>query len=227
MGGVKIGLLVLSLLGLSFPALADTIHLIDGRSYQGQFIRGDKTSISFESGGKILGFPKKRVTYILFGEGVLQMKDKGGPGATEEIKRINEKIKTEILRGDSAIFDVTLQAGVDFQKAAEGISAVINDNQQKNTDSEGFYLGAYFKAWNSFASIMKVIKQSGDPAYTKTIGFGERNARNYFREFRKRQNELKIDDQTLMAITEVRFDKVKPEMDEWEMKIKDEQEKKN
>ena len=227
MRGVKIGLLLLSMSTLSVPALADTIHLLDGRSYQGEFIRGDKTSISFQSGGKILGFPRKRVAYILFGEGVLQKKEKGGPGATGEMRIIDEKIKTEILRGDSAIFDVTLQAGVDFQKASEGISAVINENKQKNTDSEAFYLGAYFKAWNSFASMIKVIKQWGDPAYTKTIGFGEKSAKNYFKEFRKRQNELKIDEQTLMAITEVRFDKVKPEIDEWEIKIKNEQEKKN
>jgi len=224
---VKIGLLLLSLSCISFPAFADTIHLIDGRSYQGEFIRGDKTSVSFQSGGKILGFPKKRVAYILFGEGVLQMQEKGGSSPTEEIRIIDEKIKAEILRGDAAVFDVTLQAGVDFQKASEGISAVINENKQKNTGTEAFYLGAYFKAWNSFASMIKVIKQWGDPAYSKTIGFGEKNAQNYFKEFRKRQSELKIDEQTLMAITEVRFDKVKPEIDEWEMKMKNEQEKKN
>lgn len=227
MRGVKLGLLLMGLLGLSSLALADTIHLIDGRSYQGEFIRGDKSSISFQSGGKTLGFPKKRVAYILFGEGVLQMREKGGSSAAENVKIIDEKIKAEILRGDAAIFDVTLQAGVNFQKASQGISAVINENRQKNTDSEAFYLGAYFKAWNSFASMLKVIKQWDDPAYSKTIGFGERNAQSYFKEFRKRQNELKIDEQTLTAITEVRYDKVKPEIDEWEMKIKNEQEKKN
>jgi hypothetical protein len=226
MRDVRIGLLLLSLSCISFPAFADTIHLIDGRSYQGEFIRGDKTSVLFQSGGKTLGFPQKRVSYILFGEGALQMKEKGGSGPTEEIKIIDEKIKTEILRGDSAIFDVTLQAGVDFQKASEGISAVINENKQKNTDTDAFYLGVYFKAWNSFASMIKVIKQWGDPTYSKTISFGERNAQNYFREFRKRQKEMKIDEQTLMAITEVRFDKVKPEIDEWEMKIKNGGEKK-
>ena len=227
MRDVIIGLLLLSLSCLSLPAFADTIYLLDGRSYQGEFIRGDKTSVSFQSGGKTLGFPKKRVAYILFGEGVLQVKEKGGPSAAAEIKIMDEKIKSEIVRGDAAIFDVTLQAGVDFQKASEGILAVINENKQKNTDTEAFYLGAYFKAWNSFASMLKVIKQWGDPAYSKTIGFGERNAQNYFKEFRKRQNDLKIDEQTLMAITEVRYEKVKPEIDEWEMKIKNEPEKKN
>ena len=224
MRDVIIGLLLLSLSCLSFPAFADTIHLLDGRSYQGEFIRGDKTSVLFQSGGKTLGFPKKRVLYILFGEGVLQMKEKGGSGTTEEIKIIDEKIKAEILRGDAAIYDVTLQAGVDFQKASEGILAVINENKQKNTDTEAFHLGAYFKAWNSFASMIKVLKQWADPAYSKTIGFGERNAQNYFKEFRKRQKEMKMDEQTLMAITEVRFDKVKPEIDEWETKIKNEEE---
>jgi len=75
--------------------------------------------------------------------------------------------------------------------------------------------------------MIKVIKQWEDPAYSKTIGLGEKNAQYYFKEFRKRQSELKIDEQTLVAITEVRFDKVKPEIDEWEMKMKSEQEKKN
>ena len=227
MRDIRIGLLLLSLSCISFPAFADTIHLTDGRSYQGEFIRGDKATVSFESGGKILGFPKKRVAYILFGQGVLQMKGTGGPAPGEEIRIIDEKIKAEILRGDAAVFDITLQAGVDFQKASERIAAVINENKQRNTGTEAFYLGAYFKAWNSFASMIKVIKQWGDPAYSKTIGLGEKSAQNYFKEFRKRQNELKIDEQTLVAITEVRFDKVKPEIDEWEMKIKNEQEKKN
>ncbi len=172
-----------------------------------------------------MGFPKKRVLYILFGEGILRMKEKGGSSTTEEIKIIDEKIKAEILRGDAAVYDVTLQAGVDFQKASEGILAVINENK-KNTDTEAFHLGAYFKAWNSFASMIKVLKQWADPAYSKTIGFGERNAQNYFKEFRKRQKEMKMDEQTLMAITEVRFAKVRPEMDEGETKIKNEEEKK-
>jgi len=227
MRDVRIGLLLLSLAGISFPAFADTIQLIDGRSYQGEFVGGDKTSVLFLSGGKTLGFPKKRVSYILFGEGVLQMKGKGGSSAAEEMKIIDEKTKSEILRGDSAIFDATLQAGVDFQKASEAISAVINDNKQKHTDTDAFYLGVYFKAWNSFASMIKVIKQWGDPAYNKTLGLGERNAQNYFKEFRKRQKEMKIDEQTLIAITEVGFDKIKPEIDEWEMKIKNGGEKKN
>jgi hypothetical protein len=30
-----------------------------------------------------------------------------------------------------------------------------------------------------------------------------------------------IDNKTLMAVTEVKFEIVKPEMDEWEMKVKD------
>src|SRR5271157_5889968 len=138
MRDVIIGLLLLSLSCISFPAFADTIRLIDGRSYQGEFIRGDKTSVLFQSGGKTLGFPQKRVLYILFGEGALQIKERGGSGPTEEIKIIDAKIKSEILRGDTAIFDVTLQAGVDFQKASEGISAVINENKQKNTDTDAF-----------------------------------------------------------------------------------------
>jgi len=44
----------------------------------------------------------------------------------------------------AAIYDVTLQSGVDFQKASEGLLAVINENKQKNTDTEAFHLGAYF-----------------------------------------------------------------------------------
>jgi hypothetical protein len=217
MRGFIIGLLLLSLSCVSFPAFADTIHLLDGRSYQGEFIRGDKNSVLFQSGGKTLGFPKYRVAYILFGEEVLPVKEKAGPGPTPEIK-IDEKTKSEILRGDAAIFEVTHQAGVDFKKASEGIAAVIEENKQKNTGTEGFYLGAYFKAWNSFASMIKVLKQWRDPAYSKTIGLGEKNAQNYFKEFRKRQKELKVDDQTLMAITEVNFEKIKPEIAEWEMK---------
>ena len=92
---------------------------------------------------------------------------------------------------------------------------------KKNTDTEPFYLGAYFKAWNFFTSMIKVLKQREDPEFSNTIDFGESNAKNYFKEFRKRQKEMGIDDETLTAITEVKFEVVKPEMDEWEMRVKD------
>lgn len=140
-------------------------------------------------------------------------------GAGKEV--IKEEVKSEILRGDAAIFEVTLEAGVDLNQGSEGISSVINENKQKNTDTEPFYLGAYFKAWNFFTSMIKELKRRGDPEFSNTIAFGESNARNYFKEFRKRQKEMGIDDETLMAITEVKFEVVKPEMDEWEMRVKD------
>ncbi len=213
-----------SLHSMSISVFADTIYLIDGRSYKGEFIKGDKNGIVFQSGAKTMGFRKKTVLSIFFGERKM-------PSEKAEIKAIAKKevlrevikdeTKSEILRGDAAIFDVTLKAGVDLNKCAEGVSLVIQENKEKNTGTEPFYLGAYFTAWNFFASMIKVLKQGGDPEFSDTIALGEGNAKNYFKEFRKRQKEMGIDDKTLAAISEVGFEIVKPAIDEWEMRVKD------
>jgi hypothetical protein len=57
--------LVLHFMGIS--VFADTIYLRDGRSYKGEFIKGDKNGILFQSGEKIMGFPLKYVLFIFFG----------------------------------------------------------------------------------------------------------------------------------------------------------------
>jgi hypothetical protein len=222
---LKLLFFVFSLHFMSISVFADTIYLIDGRSYKGEFIKGDKNAIVFQSGEKTMGFRKKTVLSIFFGEREMPWGEKAGVKATaeKEVKKevIKDEVKSEILRGDAAIFEVTLKAGVDLNKGSEGISSVIQENQQKNTDTEPFYLGAYFKAWNFFASMIKVLKQGGNPEFSEAIALGESNANNYFKEFRKRQKEMGIDDKTLMAITEVEFEIVKPAIEEWEMRVKD------
>lgn len=218
---LKLLFFVFSLHFMSISLFADTIYLIDGRSYKGEFIKGDKNGIVFRSGEKTMGFRKKTVLSIFFGERDLAGEEKAILKASAEKEGIKDEVKSEILRGDAAIFNVSLKAGVDLNKGSKEISSVINENRQKNTDTKAFDLGAYFKAWNFFASMIKVLKQRGDPEFSQTIAWGESNAKNYFREFRKRQKEMGIADKTLMAITEVKFEIVKPEMDEWEMKVKD------
>ena len=217
---LKLLCFVFSLHFMNISAFADTIYLIDGRSYKGEFIKGDKKGVVFQSGGKTMGFPKSSVLSIFFGERDLTGEEKAGLKANAE-KEVIKEVKSEIQRGDAAIFNVSLKAGVDLNKCSKEISSVIHENQQKNTDTEAFDLGAYFKAWNFFASMVKVLKQRGDPEFSQTIAWGESNAKNYFKEFRKRQKEMGIDDKTLMALTEVKFEIVKPEMDKWEMKLKD------
>jgi hypothetical protein len=217
---LKMLFFVFSLHFMSISVFADTIYLTDGRSYKGEFIKGDKNGIVFQSGEKTMGFRRKSVLFIFFGARDFVWEEKAGLKAKAEKEVIKDEVKSEILRGDAAIFDVTLKAGVDLNKASEGISSVVNENKQKNTDTEPFYLGAYFKAWNYFVSMIRVLRQGGNPEFSKTIALGESNARIYFKEFRKRQKEMRIDDKTLMAITEVKFEIVKPEMDEWEMKVK-------
>jgi hypothetical protein len=222
---LKLLFFVISLHSMSISVFADTIYLIDGRSYKGEFIKGDKNGIVFQSGAKMMGFRKKTVLSIFFGEREMPLgkKAEGKVSAAKEVIKevIKDEVKSEILRGDAAIFDVTLKAGVDLNKGSEGVSSVIQENKQKNTDTEPFYLGAYFTAWNFFASMVKVLKQGGDPEFSGTIALGENNAKNYFKEFRKRQKEMGIDDKTLMAITEVESEIVKPAIDEWEMKVRD------
>ena len=91
-----------------------------------------------------MGFRQKSVLSIFFGERDLTGEEKAGlkAGAGKEV--IKEGVKSEILRGDAAIFEVTLKAGVDLNQGAEGIFSVINENKQKKYRHRTVLSGSLF-----------------------------------------------------------------------------------
>ena len=56
-------------------------------------------------------------------------------------------VGSEIKRGSSAVFDATLSKHADVIGNYEAAEKVIQQNRQQNTDTDGFLLGAQFRAW--------------------------------------------------------------------------------
>jgi len=91
---LKIFILVLSFLIIGFPVFADTIHLKDGRSYKGKFIKGDQNGIVWESEGKIRGFPIGLISSVSFEESDIKEEgiDKRGKGLLRGTVTYNQKL---------------------------------------------------------------------------------------------------------------------------------------
>ena len=206
----------LSFLLISSFGFADTISLKDGRSYQGQFIKGGQNGITFESEGKIMGFPISSISSISFDGKIPEIKQSIDLDAPLE-RKVN--VKSEIKRGAFTAADVMLKAGANLDKAFLRIGAMINENGQRNTDTEPFCLGAYCQAWVSFSNTLKVLKKS-QSRNQSLINSGERSAGLYFKAYRKRQATLGINDADLFDLVGLKFDKIKPDVDEWANKIK-------
>ena len=213
---LKVLTIGLSFLLISSFGFADTISLKDGRSYQGKFIKGDMKGITLESEGKIMGFPTSSVSSISFEEKAIERKQSIDLDAPVERK---VTVKSEIKRGAFAVHDVMLKADINLDKAFLGIGAMINENGQRNTDTESFYLGAYCQAWVSFSNTLKVLNKNKS-RYQSLINSGERSAALYFKAFRKRQATLGIDDENLFDVIGLKFDMIKPDIDVWAKKIK-------
>lgn len=213
---LKVLAIGLSFLLISSFGFADTIFLKDGRSYQGKFFRGDKNGIAIESDGKIMGFPINSVSFISFEEKALEKKRSIDLDAPVERK---VTVKSEIKRGAFAVHDVMLKAEINLDKAFLGINAMINENEQRNIGTEPLYLGAYCQAWVSFSSTLKVLNKSKS-RYQGLVDRGESSAAFYFKEFRKRQEKLGIDDENLFDVVGLKFDMIKPDIDDWAKKVK-------
>jgi hypothetical protein len=206
----------LSFLLMSSFGFADTISLKDGRSYQGKFIKGDMNGFTLESEGKIMGFPISSVSSISFEGKSPERKQTIDLDAPVERK---VTVKSEVKRGAIAVADVMLKTDTNLDKAFLGIGAMITENEQRNTDTEPFCLGAYSQAWVSFSNTLKVLKKSPS-RYKSLINSGERCATLYFKAYRKRQETLGIDDENLFELVGLKFEKIKPDVYEWANKMK-------
>jgi hypothetical protein len=130
-------------------------------------------------------------------------------------------IKSEIERGKSAISDAELSSNTratDIDSKIKLYNKIIDMNKQKNTDTEPFYLGAYFEAWTSLDIVLGLAQHS--KLFNPTdVQYAEQTATLYFKEFRKIQTKLKIDDNTLIAIMHMKKEVLMPLIYRWDKKV--------
>lgn len=126
-------------------------------------------------------------------------------------------VGSEISRGHAEMFSALLDAGANFSKAGQATFNVLNRNKSNNTDTDAFYLGAYFEAWNKYAIL---LSDESDKSYygQDTWSQGEASCRLWFKEFRKMEDKLNIDDKTLCEVVHMKYEVIKPMIDKWESK---------
>lgn len=130
-------------------------------------------------------------------------------------------IKSEIERGKSAISDAELSSNThatDIDSKIKLYNNIIDMNKQKNTDTEPFYLGAYCEAWTSLDIILGLAQHS--KLFNPTdVQYAEQTATLYFKEFRKIQTKLNIDDNTLVATMHMKKEILIPMIYRWDKKV--------
>ena len=121
-------------------------------------------------------------------------------------------VGSEIKRGSSAVFEAQLELPSNIDVVAAWRAAantVITQNQQRNTDTDGFLLGAHFRAWTKMAVLVNLDSPVVDTARAHELG------RIDFAEYRKLQRQLGIDDATLSNLAGIRHDAIKNDIDRW------------
>jgi hypothetical protein len=135
-------------------------------------------------------------------------------------------IGSEIERGKSAIFDRTLSIyATEPLELEQAIFTVLNEEKQKNTDSDGFYLGAYYYALIEMKIAAEVNREQPGVVPEAEVSRAEHSAAFFFREFRKTQKQMNIDDRTFFKAISggtssgPAFDKDEAMLKEWDVKV--------
>lgn len=126
----------------------------------------------------------------------------------------NVTVNTEIQRGYSAVSAIKVNGNP--MTYFSDVSMITEANKQKNTDTDGFYLGVYFRAFIKMYDILKVFGSDYDESTRKTA---ESNTTLFFNEYRARAKKLGLDDNALSGVVGVKYEVVKPKIDEWASKI--------
>ena len=135
-------------------------------------------------------------------------------------------IGSEIERGKSAIVNQGLSnIGDSLTQFDLALLDVLTQEKQKNTDTDGFYLGAYYEMWLQMKIMVDSNRENPGIASEDEIKVAEDATTTYFREFRRRQKQMHIDDATFYKALSVdaapggpSFEKVETTLKEWDAK---------
>lgn len=105
----------------------------------------------------------------------------------------------------------------------KAVSAIISENKQKNTDTEAFLLGLYFRAWCFMDARLKVMQSQDflNEYYLivdiEDLKSGKEIAMMYYKEFRKRQTDMNIDNEILCSVAGIKkYNDFKQRLEQWD-----------
>lgn len=132
-------------------------------------------------------------------------------------------IGSELYRGGSAIFDTSLKIrATNLLGKLQAFDAVFDRSRQANKDTQAFLLGASLVAWTDLDITLKMAAQNPNSIFypPQEVQLVENAAKIYFKDVRKIQKELNIDDKTLTEACHLKYDALKADFYRWDKKIK-------
>jgi len=131
-------------------------------------------------------------------------------------------VGSEIRRGTSAMIDADATInGTNHLGRLQAIDEVFHRNQQANTDTQAFRLGASLAAWSRLDISLNLAAENPNSMFypAREMQLIEDSAKYYFKEVRKIQKELNIDDQTLIQATPYKPDLLKAKLYRWDKRV--------
>jgi hypothetical protein len=134
-------------------------------------------------------------------------------------------VDSEIERGFGAINNRCLMGGdvFNFELCA---SEVMDNERHGNTDTDAFYLGAYYREWLAISTrqdaIASVLAEGPDSNAEAEAPKVNRDADVYFKFYRKYQKELRVADKQLCKASHLRCDYVLPKMETYRARLEKE-----
>lgn len=99
------------------------------------------------------------------------------------------------------------------------VSAIISENKQKNTDTEAFLLGLYYFAWFNMDLRLELIQKQDFLSVVdiEELKSGKGIAMMYYKEFRRRQTDMNIDNETLCSVAGIKnYNDFKQKFEQWD-----------
>lgn len=134
-------------------------------------------------------------------------------------------VYSEIEKGFGAINNRCPMGGdvLNFELCA---SEVMGNEEHGNTDSDSFYLGAYYREWLAISTrqeaIASVLAEGPDSIAEGEAPKVNRDADVYFKIYRKYQKELQVADRQLCEAAHLRCNYVLPKMETYRVRLEKE-----
>lgn len=131
-------------------------------------------------------------------------------------------IGSELLRGASAVFDTSMKVrATNLLGKLKAFDAVFAHSRQTRDDTQAFLLGASLVAWTDLDMTLKLASQNSNSVFfpADQVQLIENAAKIYFKDVRKIQKELNIDDKTLCEACHLKYDAIKADFYRWDKKI--------
>jgi len=118
-------------------------------------------------------------------------------------------LRSEIYRGSSSV-----PIGEDdILRLETSIFDIIKYNEQNNKNTDGFYLGIYFKAWISLDDLADITeKYYGN---TNKVISARNTSLSFYHLYTKIQVQYQLDDKSLCDAAHLDYDSLKPKFDKW------------